>query len=164
MAELDVSFMKNIYIALFLLGSVHADESIYHNPVDGTNYTAEWKVYAPTSPKSESPDEVVTIGATRLLTTQEIFENNIDVEELASFLHAIRTNVEKSVNSKDSNFALLIDTKITKDRDPEFSMANQGTVSDKQLQAIYDGLQKLKGFHSKAEDLKFQIELQIDAS
>lgn len=150
--------MKNIIITFLVITSVAlAEEITYVNPVDGIAYRAKWKTYSPKEGVKKPSDRLVEMKNTRLLSTQKDFADNLSVKELAEFIKATQNNIEKSIDTPTEGFELLVDTKITKDKDPEFEMASQGNVSKELLQKIHDGLQKMKGFRSKKADLKYQV-------
>jgi len=154
--------MKRTFILLALVPSlICAEESTYQNPVDGSKYKADWKTYQPQGGIIDQSHRVVEMKNTRLLSTQQAFSNNVTIKELAEFVKDTQTNIENSIGTPSSNFELLVETTLTKDKAPEFKIASQGTVSTETLQKIYDGFKKLKDFRSKEDPLKYQVLYEI---
>lgn len=154
--------MKKLIASILLLaGTASAQETLYQNPVDGAGYRAEWETYFPKTTEPSKTPQIVEIKSVRLLSAQRDFDENISVKELADFIKATQNNIEQSIDLPADAFELLVDAILTRDKDPEFQIASQGNVSESQLQKIYHGLAKLRGFRSKAEPLKYQTHFEV---
>ncbi len=164
--DFDVNQMKTIALLLLLpavaLGQT-ADRT-FKDPVDGTEYHADWKTYQPKDGIKERADRAVQIGSARLLSTQEEFEKNLSVKTLADFMKATHANIEFSIGIPSSNFELLVNTTLSKDHDPAFEIASQGEVANELLQKIHDGLSKMKGLKTKSDTIKYQTHYIIKRS
>jgi len=150
--------MKTITTLLLSLTAIaFAEESVYENPIDGRGYVAEWKMYLPEGGEIDQSERVVQTNNIRLLSTQQDFSENLSVEVLAEFIKATQNNIEQSITTPTERFELLIETVISKEKEPQFQIASQGKVAEQQLQKIYDGLKKMNGLRSKSTDLKYQV-------
>jgi len=151
-------------LALLALAAVclHAQDSTYQNPVEGISYTAKWKSYSPANGSTAKTIGPITVKSIRLLSTQAEFADNISANELSEFIKATQNNIAKSVGQPTDSYELLIDTILTKNKEPRFEIASKGKVSDEQLQKIYDGLKEMTGFKSKSAELKYEIYLEIN--
>ena len=153
--------MKSIIpLALLFPCLVMGEESTYQSPVDGAEYRADWKQYAPAKPSAKSSGPVELKGA-RLLTDQPTFDKNMSAADLAAFIKATQVSIVSSVGAPTETFAILVDTTISKAIRPQFQMASQGEVSEATLQKIVDGFKSLPDIRSKSDTLKYQVEFEI---
>lgn len=153
--------MNHILLILLLLPlAAFAEDSVYHNPVDGKAYHADWKQYEPSAP-SESEAGHVDLKGARLLSEQRIFDENISSSDLAAFIKATEKSIASSVGTPTETFEILIDTTLSKDAKPAFQIAARGEVSGATLQKISDGLEALPDLRSRSDDLKYQVHFEI---
>ena len=147
-----------ILLSLFVFSPVYGDT--YKDPIDGREYRAEWRTYQPKDGVKES-DGPVNLLSSRLLSTQQEFDNNVSLETLSEFMKATQANIEKHIGTPSTEFELLINTTLFLDKDPEFEIASQGEVTKEQLQKIHDGLAKMKGLKTKSGALKYQAHYKV---
>jgi len=154
-------YLITFLISIFCVYAVplFAEEG-YYNPVDGKTYIADWEKYSPATKAAPAATRVVNNGV-RLLNTQEEFNRNIGVQELAAFIKSIVATVEQVVAMKEDSGVLLIEAEILPKKSPTYRLAHQGNISQDTLQEIHDALNNLSETKSKESSIKLQVNLSI---
>lgn len=139
-------------------------DEAFVNPVDGRTYTAEggWKEHKPETPRVPSSAKISNNGV-RLLTEQSKIAELIPVESLASFIQEIEAIVVAVVPKEEVAGAIMVQFTCSPGSQV-VELAQNGEISRKTMQAVYDGLFKMKSLDIPSGEVKFQIEFLVAAS
>ena len=130
--------------------------------MDGKTYRSDWHVYTPTN--SASTNAIagrVQKQEIRLLSTQESFARSVDVSELANYIKAMEQQIDKSIGSTNEAFALTVKTTLSREKRPNFQLADAPGDSHEVLQKIQDGLNRMADFRSRSDEVSFEIRFSI---
>ena len=161
-----MKYYKTIIYTVFLtLTYCYGEEkktSVYHNPVDGKNYEADWKAYKPQTPQTKTPKYPLVVNSgIRLLTQQSVFHENTTVKELTDYILKIHGNLGDVRKEHEQTGQILLEVELSKSKKPTFSLLHQGDLDQDFLQKFHDKLKGMKEYQSKKETIKFQIEFEI---
>lgn len=158
--------MRLIIILIFPLAfgvanGAAEETTTYHNPVDKKDYTTKWGTYTAKPKGSVAPKDKVEMESVRLLAEQPLFDRNVPVEKLATFIKSAQDRISAAVPKTAPAFELLVQVTLSAAARPKFEMSSKGNAPEKLLQAIYDSLGKTTDLRSKADSLPFQMHFVI---
>ena len=147
-------------------GSALAQPTNYHSPIDGRDYTADWHTYTPDPKKAKDGHTNAVSGSVhleniRLLNTQEDFGRNVAVDELTKFIGKEAPAVDGALGGTNEAFNLLIKTTLSKDKRPVFTMASSKDAPQDVLQRVYDRLNALPDYRTKADEVSYEVQYRI---
>lgn len=137
--------------------------NLYHNPVDGKTYAADWESYEPKTPVAKQTGRVINSGV-RLLSSQEDIDKNSTVDELANMINAIEDSLLKSTEkfqmSGDISGEVLVQVALHKSSNPDYKMSYHGNVPEQLLYEFSKSLSEIILF-SKETTITFQIHFTL---
>lgn len=147
--------------ALALLHSVAiAQTSTYENPVDGKEYTAEWRTYEPDTPKNDL-DARVSIENVVLLTSQQDLEKRVAVESLANYFEQFEADLLELATDYSDHGRVLLQVEIGQEATPVYQLAYEGSISTDLLQAYYEKITKNTDAPKVHGPVSFQLVLIV---
>ena len=134
----------------------------YENPVDRKSYVADWKLYRPNKMIADQNGKVTNSGI-RLLNTQNEFEKNITVDELAKLIGYIKERLAEKSQKYHEGGEIVLQITLNKEKNPEFKMSYQGNLGNELLQSFYDSLAGIE-LKTKQSSVTFQINFVMKQS
>jgi hypothetical protein len=135
--------------------------SIWTNPADGKQYV-QGQTFEPKSGGKERPQKGrVRLKETRLLTDTDTIEKNLSVEETVDVVNRIEAQVADATEQTTASYELLITVTLSAKEEPAFGMASQGEAPTAELEAIQQHLRKIKGIHTKTDEVKVAVHLVV---
>jgi hypothetical protein len=146
-------------VALTLAAQLVLAQEGYVNPVDGKTYIADWKTYHPEGGVKDQKGRVVNKGV-RLLSSQNDFEKNVTVEELAKLIGYIQLALTKEAESYKESGEILLQIELSNTNNPSFKMFYQGELKQELLQKFYDSLSVIE-FKTKVSVVNLQVYFSV---
>lgn len=142
-------------IALFHCVAV-AQTSTYESPVDGKEYTAEWRRYEPDTRKNDF-DARVSIENVVLLTSEQDLSKRVAVEPLADYIERLEADLLELAKDYSDHGRVWLQVDIAQEAPPVHQLAYDGSISPDLLQAYYEEIAKNTGVPEVSGEVSFQL-------
>lgn len=137
-----------------------AQTSTYENPVDGKEYTAEWKTYEPETPKNDF-DSRVSIENVVLLTSQDDLAKRVTIESLGTYIEQLEADLLELATDYSDHGKVWLQVDIGQEELPAHQLAYDGSITTDLLQAYYEKISKNEDVPAVLGPVSFQLVMVV---